>query len=57
MAHSLRLFLQDHDTPLILAVENTWDIDMIKLLLEKGADCNAKNEVSYNLRIYIHIYA
>ena len=55
--HTTGLFLQDHKTPLQLAVEYVLqsaeeydvdiNIDVVKMLLEKGADCNVKDKVSY----------
>ena len=39
------MFLQDHQTPLHYAVR--WgDTDIVKILIEKGTDVNAKDEVS-----------
>ena len=39
------MFLQDHQTPLHYAASNG-DTDNVKILIEKGADVNAKDEVS-----------
>ena len=39
------MFLQKHITPLHLAALND-KTDMVKLLLEKGADVNVKDKVS-----------
>ena len=39
------MFLQDHQTPLHRAAM-TYHTDIVKILIEKGADVNAKDEVS-----------
>ena len=39
------MFLQDHQTPLHY-VARWGDTDTVKILIEKGADVNAKDKVS-----------
>ena len=39
------MFLQDHQTPLHRAAMSD-RTDIVKILIEKGADVNAKDEVS-----------
>ena len=55
-SHITGLFLQDHKTPLLLALEhamyssdddNDDYSDIVKMLLEKGAVYDVKDEVSY----------
>ena len=40
------MFLQDHQTPLDQAASGG-HTDIVKILIEKGADVNAKDKVSY----------
>ena len=49
--HTSGLFLQDHKTPLLVAVESAVEddfdnSDVVRMLLEKGADCNVEDKVS-----------
>ena len=39
------MFLQDHRTPLHWAARS-YHTDIVKILIEKGADVNAKDDVS-----------
>ena len=42
------MFLQFHETPLQRAVRGS-HTDVVQLLIDKGADINAKDRVSYRM--------
>ena len=41
------MFLQDHETPLHYAASGSTDV--VQLLIDKGADINVKDRVSYRM--------
>ena len=48
LSHITVMFLQDHDTPLHDAAREGYT-DVVQLLIDKGADINAKDSVSYRM--------
>jgi hypothetical protein len=53
MSANLLYLLQNGDTPLVLAITGGYvDVDVVSLLLEKGADIEAQDKVRYSLNLF-----